>query len=78
MRNKRIIAKRIEQLCKEKDLSYYMLSYKSSVPITTIMNIVNCRTQNPGVCTILKLCEGFKISASDFFDIEELRRDDKL
>lgn len=76
MRNKRIIAKRIEQLCKEKELSYYMLSYRSAVPITTIMNIINCRSKNPGVYTILKLCEGFKISASDFFDIEEFQIND--
>lgn len=71
MEDERIISRRIEQLCREKEMSYYMLSYKSAVPITTIMNIIRCYTKNPGVFTILKICDGFDISAREFFDSEE-------
>ena len=42
MKEQKIIAERIISLCKERHLSYYLLSYRSTVPITTILNIVNC------------------------------------
>ena len=48
MREQKILAKRINVLCRERKMSYYSLSYKSTVPITTIMNIVHCITKNPG------------------------------
>ena len=32
MEEQKILAKRIEFLCKEKNLSYYELSYKAAVP----------------------------------------------
>lgn len=43
---------RIDQLCKEKGLSYYTLSYKATIPMTTLLNIMEGNTQNPGVFTI--------------------------
>lgn len=74
MREQKLLAERINNLCRDKRMSYYLLSYKSGVPITTIMNIVHCTTKNPGVFTIFKLCDGFGISAREFFDAEEFRR----
>lgn len=68
MREQKILSKRIENLCKQKGISYYSLSYKSTVPITTLMHIINCSTKNPGIFTIVKLCNGLNISIKDFFD----------
>ncbi len=67
------LARRIKYLCEVKKISYYSLSYKSAVPITTLMNIVNCSTKNPGIFTIIKICNGLNISIKDFFDSEEFR-----
>ncbi|MDO4276581.1 MAG: XRE family transcriptional regulator [Eubacteriales bacterium] len=78
MKEQKILAQRIMNLCRDKRMSYYLLSYKSGVPITTIMNIVHCTTKNPGVFTVFKLCDGFGISVKDFFNTEEfenLQRD---
>ena len=65
------LANRIKYLCKKNRISYYTLSYKSAVPMTTLMHIINCSTKNPGIFTILKICNGLDITIRDFFDSEE-------
>ena len=77
MREQKILAERIISLCKERRLSYYLLSYKSTVPITTILNIVNCITKNPGVFTLIKICDGLGVTIQEFFDTEEFRNIEK-
>lgn len=71
IRSRKILADRINNLCKEQGITYYALSYKSAVPLTTLLHIVNGSTKNPGILTIHKICEGFDISLKDFFDTEE-------
>lgn len=63
-----ILVERINNLCKEKRMTYYALSYASAVPMTTLMHIVDKSTVNPGVLTIGKLCDGFGITLKEFFD----------
>jgi hypothetical protein len=52
-------------------MSYYALSYKAAVPMTTLMHIVDKSTVNPGVLTISKLCDGLEITLKEFFDSPE-------
>lgn len=66
-----ILLARIQQLCKENGMSYYSLSYKASLPLNTIINIVEGNTKNPGIYTIMKMCDGFGITMKEFFDTEE-------
>lgn len=73
MNNQKVLSQRIAELCKERKMSYYLLSYYSAVPITTVMNIINCTTKNPGVFTIIKLCDGLGITVKEFFDTEEFK-----
>lgn len=70
-RPEKILADRINKLCKEQGISYYTLSYKSTVPLTTLLHIVDGSTQNPGIMTVIKICEGLNISVKDFFDTED-------
>ena len=67
----KILARRINDLCKQKGISYYGLSYESAVPLTTLLHIVDGSTKNPGIFTIIKICEGLGISLQEFFDSEE-------
>ena len=39
--------------------------------MTTLMHIINCSTKNPGIFTILKICNGLNITIKEFFDSEE-------
>lgn len=73
MGEQNMLVNRIEFLCKEMGISYYALAYRSTVPLTTIMHILDCSTKNPGIFTIAKLCNGFGITLKDFFDAEEFR-----
>lgn len=65
-----ILIGRIKELCKEKNMSYYTLSYKSTIPMTTLLHIVEGETQNPGIFTIMKICDGFGVTMSEFFNTE--------
>lgn len=71
MKAQDVLVERINNLCKEKRMTYYALSYASAVPMTTLMHIVDKSTANPGVLTIGKLCGGLGISLKEFFDSPE-------
>lgn len=71
MNEQKILSKRIEHLCKKEGISYYSLSYRSAVPLTTLMHIIDCSTKNPGVFTVIKICNGLNITVKDFFDTKE-------
>lgn len=73
MQEQQILSNRIEVLCRQKGMSYYTLSYKAAVPMTTLMHIINCSTKNPGIFTIIKICNGLNVTLKEFFDTEEFR-----
>lgn len=62
---------RIDTLCKEQNLTYYTLSYRAGVPLSTVLNIQKGVSKNPGIFTIMKLCDGLGVSMKEFFDSEE-------
>lgn len=66
-----ILINRIVQLCKDKGYSYYKLAYRASIPFSTLINIVEGRSKNPGIFTIMKICDALEIPLKDFFDTEE-------
>lgn len=66
-----ILLDRIDQLCNEKDMTYYNLSYKATIPLTTLIHIMDGSTKNPGVFTIMKICDGLGVSMKEFFDTDE-------
>lgn len=67
------VIKRIEELCQERELTYNGLSYCAGVSQSTIKSIMNGESQNPGIVTLKKLCDGLNISLTDFFDTEYFR-----
>lgn len=71
MNGQKKLAKRINYLCQREGISYYRLSYLSAVPITTLMHIMDCSTKNPGIFTIIKICNGLNITVKEFFDTED-------
>lgn len=68
-----VVVDRILVLCKEKNITPNALSYISGVPQATIKSILNGESQNPGIVTLKKLCDGFEISVTDFFDTDEFK-----
>lgn len=72
MGEQKLLARRIDDLCRQSEMSYYRLSYRAAVPITTLRHILDGSTRNPGIFTIMKLCDGFGISMIDFLNVQEL------
>jgi transcriptional regulator with XRE-family HTH domain len=64
------VVERILELCKERELSINGLSNVSAVPPSTLKNIVNGGSLNPGIVTLKMLCDGFGITIIDFFNTE--------
>ena len=71
---------RIEGLCKVRGWTYYRLSKESGIAYSTLSTMLH-KTNAPSVSTLCKLCDGFGITLSQFFAVEDetalLRRDQK-
>ena len=68
MNAKEAVAKRILELCDEKDIAINGLANISCVSPSTIYSMLNEKSQNPGVVSIKKICDGLDISLRQFFD----------
>ena len=68
MRTKEAVAQRILELCRERNIAVNALANISGVSPSTIYSMLNQKSQNPGVVSIKKLCDGFEITVREFFD----------
>lgn len=68
MNIKEAVEKRILELCQERNIAINSLANISGVAPSTIYSMLNEKSQNPGVVTIQKLCDGLEISIRDFFN----------
>lgn len=74
MNTREYVVKRILELCDEKRSMINCLARLSALPPSTLKNIIiNGISQNPGVVTLKKICDGLEISLIDFFDTNEFR-----
>lgn len=71
MTTKKAVAQRIINLCNERGLTINALARISALPPSTLKNIINGGSQNPGIVTIKILCDGLNIRLKDFFDTDE-------
>ena len=68
MRTKEAVAQRILELCRERNIAVNALANNSGVSPSTIYSMLNQKSQNPGVVSIKKLCDGLEITVRQFFD----------
>jgi transcriptional regulator with XRE-family HTH domain len=68
------VAYRLLELCQQKGLSLNDLARRSLVPLSTIKNILNGSSRNPGIATISKLCAGLGVSVAEFFAADSFSR----
>ena len=64
------VKKRFEELCFKKDINFCKLASISGVPYTTVKSIFYNQSQNPGIATIKKLCDGLGVTITEFFDTD--------
>ncbi len=70
MDTRQAVANRLLQLCEQKNLSVNALARVSAVPPSTLKNIINGGSQNAGIVTLKKLCDGLEISLYEFFNTD--------
>lgn len=64
------VVERLFELCEEHNVTINKISNISGVTQSTVSDIVNRATNNAGIATIKKLCDGFEITVRQFFDSE--------
>lgn len=65
---KEAVARRIQALCLERGLAVNALANLCGVPPSTIYSMLNNKSENPGIISIQKLCDGLEISVREFFN----------
>ena len=71
MGTRETVVNRILDLCSERNLAINALAKTSAVPSSTLKNIINGGSKNPGIVTIKKLCDGLDITLGEFFSTRE-------
>lgn len=59
---------RIDNLCKEQNISLNKLSTLSGITQSTLENLILGNTKYPRIITISYICQGLQIELKDFFD----------
>ena len=70
MNTKEAVARRILELCEERNMAINALATVSGVSPSTIYSMLNEKSKNPGVVSLKKICDGLDISLREFFDSE--------
>ena len=68
MNTKEAVAKRIIELCGKRNMAINTLANISGVSPSTVYSMLNEKSQNPGVVSLKKLCDGLDITLREFFD----------
>lgn len=73
MDTREAVVKRTRDLCKKRGITPNALSNLAGVPQATVKSILNGESQNPGIVTLKKLCDGLDISITEFFEDDIFR-----
>ncbi len=72
-----LVVRRIYELCNSRNITPNALSYISGVSQSTIKSILNGESKNPGIATIIKLCDGFNITLDEFFNTDYFKNSEQ-
>lgn len=65
------VKKRICDCCKERGWTINKLATESGISRSSLKNILYGKSTNPGIVTIKIICDGLKMTLSEFFGTEE-------
>ena len=68
MNAKEAVAKRILELCSERNMTVNALANNAGISPSTIYSMLNYKSQNPGIVSIHNICYGFDITLREFFN----------
>ncbi|MEF2663356.1 MAG: helix-turn-helix transcriptional regulator [Bacilli bacterium] len=67
---KEATSKRIIELCEERNITTNKLAETSTIPPSTLRDIINCNVENPSSMVIFQICKTLKIQMKEFYDSE--------
>ena len=67
MNAKEAVGWRIQALCLERNIAVNALANLCGVAPSTIYSMLNEKSQNPGVVSIKKVCDGLNVTLGEFF-----------
>lgn len=70
MRLTKAVSEKINKILIEKDITINKLASISCLTQSTVDSLVNGKSKNPKILTIVRLCDGLGITLSEFFDDE--------
>lgn len=70
MKSREAVVLRILELAENQNITINYLATISAVPPTTLKNIIYGHTENPGIVTVAKLCDGLEITLKEFFSAD--------
>ena len=71
MNTKEAVAKRILDLCAERNMAVNALASISGVSPSTIYSMLNEKSKNPGIVSLKKIWDGLGITLGEFFSTPE-------
>lgn len=72
-----VIFTKIEQLMNQRKWSIYKLAKESKIPYSSLNHMLKHK-HTPTFKTIIKICDGFNITLSEFFYDKSSSKDDRL
>ncbi len=68
MKLSKAISEKINKIIIERNITINKLATLSCLTQSTVESLVNEKSKNPKLLTIIKICEGLGITISDFFN----------
>lgn len=68
MNAKEAVAKRIIELCDEREMTVNALANTAGISPSTVYSMLNYKSKNPGIVSLHKVCYGFDITLREFFN----------
>ena len=70
MKLNRAISEKLIKIIREKDISVNKLATICCLTQSTVDSLINGKSKNPKLLTIIRICDGLNITLKDFFDDE--------
>ena len=64
------ISIKITKICNEKNISVNKIASMSCLTQSTVQHLVDHRSKNPKLLTLVRICDGLGITLKEFFDDE--------
>ena len=64
----KVVSERINKILIERNLTVNKLATLSCLTQSTVESLINGRSRNPKLLTIMKICDGLNMSLEEFFN----------